>query len=116
MTDWQLCTSGAAIAKAGANANATIIASGSTLLQWYTEAEGSISLEIHTDATSLQGVLSGSLADICSSKIAMKMIQYDSTGYSSREADNLLNVNFDIISKGITNLKSYSKIKQSSPI
>ena len=78
MTDWQLCTSGAAISKAGLNANSTIAASGSALLGWYTEAEGSISAEIHTDATGViqTGQISGALSDICSSKIAMRIIMF----------------------------------------
>ncbi len=107
MTDWQLCTSGAAIAKAGANANSDIATSGSALLGFYTESEGSISAELHTDATGTiqTGQLSGALSDVCSSKIAMKIIMYDTTGYLSREADTLLNVNDDIITKGLSKLK-----------
>ena len=105
MTDWQLCTSGAAILKAGVNANSTITASGSALLGWYTEAEGYISMLIHTDATTLTGPVLVAAGDICSSKIAMNIIAYDTTGYLSREADTLLNVNDDIITKGISTLR-----------
>ncbi|KKM06241.1 hypothetical protein LCGC14_1746000 [marine sediment metagenome] len=105
MTDWQLCTSGAAITKAGANANSTIATSGSALLNWYTEAEGYISMLIHTDATTLTGPVLVAAGDICSSKIAMNIIAYDTTGYLSREADTLLNVNDDIITKGISTLR-----------
>ena len=36
---WTLCTSGSAIAKAGLNANTTIIASGTCLADWSEEAE-----------------------------------------------------------------------------
>jgi hypothetical protein len=103
---WTLCTSGAAIAKAGVNANSTIIASGSTLANWSSEAEARISSLIHTNATTLATPISTALGDICSSMIAMNIIAYDTRGYLSREADTLMNFNDDIITKGLANLSN----------
>lgn len=109
---WTLCTSGSAIIKAGANANATIInwnaASQVALNKMSDEAEGSICAELHTDFVTTPSTITqiqNALADICSSKIAMKICAYDTTGYLSREVDTILNVNDDIITKGINKLR-----------
>ena len=116
---WTLCTSASAVAKAGLNCNA-ISGSAITMAAWSNEAEGSIELETGKSYISSQASLptgiSGSVADVCSSKIAMKIIAYDTTGYLSREADTLLNVNADIIQKGIKDLTDFSKIKLKSPV
>ena len=116
---WTECTSGQAIVKAGVNANSTITASGSVLVLWSTEAEGSIDLEtgktILSSYASLPAGVQGAVSDICSSKIAMKIIAYDTTGYLSREADILLNVNDDIITKGLAKLKEFTNLKLKSP-
>lgn len=121
---WTMCTSQAAIDMAGTNANSTLIAYGGTnktlLDNWSTSAEGSI--EVATGKTyisnwaSLPAGVSGALSDICAAKIAMKIIGYDTTGYLSREADTLLNINSDIIQKGLKDLKDYTQIKLKSPI
>ena len=108
---WTLCTSGAAAYKAGINCNA-ISGSAVTMAEWSDEAEGSICTECHTDFInnySTYSSLSGSLADICSSKIAKKIIAYDTTGYLSREADMLMNLNDDIETKGLQILKDKTK-------
>ncbi len=116
---WTFCTSEAAVAKAGVNVSSTSSAV-VTMATWSAEAEGSI--EVETGKTyfdkysSLPLGVSGALADVCSSKIAMKLISYDTTGYLSREADTLLNVNADIIQKGIKDLEDFSKIKLKSPV
>lgn len=109
---WTLCTSGSAIIKAGINANASLIswnaASIVNLNQMSDETEGSICAELHTDfvtnLTTYPTQIQNALADICSSKIAMKIANYDLTGYLAREADTILNINDEIISKGIRKL------------
>ena len=101
---WELCTSGAAIAKAGTHANSTIIVSGSTLATWYDECEGRVSGLIHTDGTTLGAPISTALGDIISSMVAMNIIAYDTTGYISREADILMNLNDEVITKSLSSL------------
>ena len=116
---WTLCTSGAAVAKAGTHCN-TISGSATEMAKWSDEAEGSIDLETgktYIDSfSSLPTGIQGAVGDVCSSKIAMKIIAYDTTGYLSREADTLLNVNADIITKGIKDLENFTKIKLKSPL
>lgn len=101
---WELCTSGAAIAKAGTHANSTIIASGSTLATWYDECEARLSGLIHTDCTSLSTPISAACGDIISSMVAQNIVAYDTTGYLSREADTLMNLNDEIITKSLASI------------
>jgi len=111
---WTLCTSGAAISKAGLHANSVIVASGSVLLNWATEAEGRISAECHTDATTFTGKILTAAGNVCSSMVAMNIIMWDTTGYLTREADTLLNVNDEIITKGIAQIKDKTKQRLST--
>ncbi len=116
---WTECTSGSAVTKAGLNVS-SVSGSAVTMAQWSDESEGSIDLETGKsfldDFSSLPSTIQGAIGDICSSKIAMKLISYDTTGYLSREADTLLNVNSDIIQKGLKDLKDFTKIKLKSPL
>lgn len=116
---WTMCTSGSAVAKAGVNCNA-ISGSAVTMAKWSDEAEGTIELETGktyiSDFSSLPTGIQGAVGDVCSSKIAMKIIGYDTSGYLSREADTLLNINNDIIVRGIKDLTDFSKIKLKSPL
>ena len=96
---WTLTTSGAAIRKAGAGMN-TIFnqASGATILQnWSDQAESSISASTRRDwvglsastLTNFKAVLDDCASDI----IALKIINYDMVGYTSRvEAQTMLDV------------------------
>lgn len=110
---WTLTTSGAAIAKAGANADSTIIASGSTLLQWCKEAEGyvcentSIDWVTYYDDASTQ--VQNALSDAVSSKIAMNIIAYDTTGYTNQETNFLLNLNDGIVERSLSKLGQIGK-------
>ena len=99
---WNLCTSGAAIAKAGANANATIVASGAILALWSDESEASIIAETLRDwiTNPPSANTAGALADVVSSHIGNKIIAYDPSAYPS-QVGTMLNVNADIIRKGI---------------
>ena len=110
---WTLCTSGAAIAKAGAGANTTIIADGTTLAKWSTEAEGRICAETHTDFVTTASSLTqiqNALSDVCSSLIANKIIAYDMSGYTSRqEAGTMLDFNDSTADDGLKILKDKKK-------
>ena len=106
---WKFCTSGSAIAAAGTNANATIVANSATLALWSNQAEGRIEQETNTDYTTTYTDLSTSmknaLADVSASKIAKMIVVYDPTGYLTREADLLMNMNDDVEIKGLAALK-----------
>ena len=116
---WTFCLSGEAIDKAGVNANSAIVLSGTPLTQWSDQAEGSMELEtgmaLIDNKSGLATGIQAAMADICSSKVAMKIIAYDTTGYLSREADTLLNVNDDIITKGYAKLKDFKKMTLNKP-
>ena len=110
MTSWNLCTSAAAIDKAGLNANSTIVASGVTLARWSEEAEGSLNAETRRDWISSAASTNylGAIKDIVSSKIAQKMIAYDMSSYPlPGEANTLLDLNANIERKGIAVLKEF---------
>jgi len=93
---WTLCTSAAAIAKAGNFANATIVASGATLAKWSDEAEGELTCytryDIITNYSGLATYVKNAISTWCSSKIAQKIIAYDMSGFFSRQAETLLDV------------------------
>ena len=118
MATWDFCTSEAAVAKAGVNVNA-VSSAAVTMAKWYDEAAGSIELETaksYTDNfSSLPAGVQAAVGDVCSSKIAMKMVSFDTTGYLSRESDTILNVQNDIIVKGIKDLADFTKIKLKDP-
>lgn len=114
-----LCTSGAAIMKAGANVNSDIAVSGSALQNWSDEAEGRIEGETRRtwvdDYAGLSTGIKNILSDTCSSLMAMNIIGYDTTGYLSREADILLNVNDDKANDGLKILKDFKSNSLQSP-
>jgi len=115
---WTLCTSGAAVMKAGIHCNA-ISGSVATMAEWSTEAEGRIEAETRrswvANYSGLPTGVKGILADVCSSLIAMNIIAYDTTGYLSREADALLNVNDDKASSGLRILKDFKSNTLQTP-
>lgn len=107
---WTLCTSGAAVLKAGANANSTISSSGAALLIWSNEAEGIICAETTrdwvTNYASVGANFKQALADAATAKIAINIINYDMSGYTSRsEAQTMLDVNKDIYNTAMKILK-----------
>lgn len=109
---WTLTTSGAAIIKAGKNASSTIVASGAALLQFCTQVEGRIVAETRRDwVDSYSSVDAGTqnlLGDVASDLIAMKMINYDMSGFISRtEAQTMLDVLRDNASQGLRILKDF---------
>ena len=118
MTTWDFCTSEAAVAKAGTNVNA-VSAAAATMAKWYDEAAGSIELftgKAYTDKFSDMAVgIQNAIGDICSSKIALKMVAFETTGYIAREADTLMNNNTNIEVNGLRDLKDFAKIKLKNP-
>ena len=111
---WLFCTSGSAVAKAGAHCNA-VSGSEVTMAKWSDEAEGAIMLRTNIDFsgsyTSLTPQIKNALSDVCSSYVAMDIIQYDTTGYYAREADTLMNRNDEIINVGIKELENGGNLK-----
>ena len=118
---FQFCTSGSAIAMAGTNANTTLSSySARTTVDAFSEqSEGEMMLETGMDLSgSLSAMAPGvrlAVGNICASKIAMKIIVFDTTGYLSREADSLLNVNDDIINTGMRFLKEFDNFSLKTP-
>jgi len=109
---WTLTTSGAAIVKAGANKSGVITLSGAELAKWSDNAEGYIVATTRrdwvTDYASLSTEIKNILDDIASSHIAKQIISYDMSGYTSRfEATTMLDVQDDIIQRGINILKDF---------
>jgi hypothetical protein len=94
---WTLCTSGAAIHKAGEDADATIIASGSALADYSDEAEALCCVVARSDVIGNYGTLTANgkkvFQDITSSYVAEQIIKWKPASYTSRaEATTMLNV------------------------
>lgn len=117
---WTLCTSGAAVAKAGVNANSDATTSGALMTTWSDSAEGRIIAECRRDwVDSYSSVDSGTkelLKDVCSSLIAIQIISYDMSDYSSREeAQTMLDVQDDTAKRGMSILKDFKSNTIKSP-
>lgn len=107
-----LTTSGAATIKAGANVSGTLLANSTALDKFSDDAEGRIVAETRRDwvdsYANVDSGVKGLLSDACSSLIAIKMINYDMSGYISRaEAQTMLDVNDDTAQRGINILKDF---------
>lgn len=121
---WKFCLSGSAIARAGTNANSVLTAYGAVgqpiLDQYSNDSEGSIEMETGKALSGSWALLSpgvrAGVAKVCAAKIAMEIIAYDTTGYLSREADTLLNVNKDIIVTGLAKIKDFKNLTLKDPI
>lgn len=105
-----LCSSLAAIYKAGANADANVIASGAILSEWSTEVEGTICTTTRrdwvTDYASLEANLKPILSDLASDLMALKIISYNMEGYTGlNEASTMLDVLRDNATRNIEILK-----------
>lgn len=103
---WTLTTSGACIAKAGLNANV----SGALLQRWSDEAEGSLSTIGRYDWVANYGTIGANfkpiLDDAASDMVAMKIINYDMSGFTSRlEAQTMLDVIRDNLVRNLDALK-----------
>jgi len=109
---WTLTLSGAAVGKAGANCNVIFNSiSGAALLNsWSDMAESSLSTITRRDWVALSGATTANfkqiLSDVVSDIIAMKIINYDMSGYTSRlEATTMLDVLKDNLIQNMTALK-----------
>lgn len=93
---WTLCTSGSAIHRAGANANATIVASGSALLDYSNEAEQTICSIARYDVVTNYSLLTAQgkqiLQQLAAALVAEDIINYQPSAYSTGEAISILNV------------------------
>jgi len=104
---WSLCSSYAAITKAGAYSNSTAIASAALLQDFSDKAEGQICMKTRKDwvsTPSSQTQIINAIADATSDLIAMKIINYDHSGYLKGEAQTMLDVlkdNSDTIIKDL---------------
>jgi len=108
MASWNFTTEAKAIAKAGANANATIVATAATLALWSDDVEGTINSLTRRDwvTNPPTALFKGILSDIASSMVAQLIINYDMSGYTSRvEAQTMLDVLDNDIDKKINELK-----------
>ena len=111
---WTLCTSGAIIHKAGLNANATVVASSAIMAEFYDEAEAQLNAitgyDWTTNYASVGTYFKNILADTVSDLSAMKVINYDMSGFSSRtEAQTMLDVLRDNILRNMDALKDDDK-------
>ena len=106
-----LCTSGAATIKAGANVSPTILANEEALNQLSNEAEGRIEAETRRkwvdNFSGLDTGIQNALSDVCSSLIAMELVNFNPTVYLTREADLILNVQDDRVRQGMKVLKDF---------
>ena len=108
-----LCTSGAIIIEAGANASSTAIASAAILEHYSNQAEGFIAEQTGVDwVTEFSGVKTNfkpALAEACANWAAKGIIKYDMSGYNGRgEAESMINLNHDAAIRVIDDLKKES--------
>lgn len=93
---WTLCTSGAAVRKAGANVNSTIAASGAALSDWSDEAENLACSISRSDVVGNFASLTTNgkqvLQMFCTNHIAQNIIEYEPEAIGSSSATLRLNV------------------------
>ena len=91
-----LCTSDAAIVKAGVNANAALILNVTRLNQFSDEVEASINAITNkdwvADIATVKPNFVGILQDLASDEIAMKIIAHDLQAYGTLEATTMLDL------------------------
>lgn len=107
---WTLTTSGACVVKAGNNVNDSIALSGAVLAKWSDDAEATLSVRTKYDWVGNYSKIGANykniLSDTTSSMVAMNMVSYDMSGYTSkREAETILDVLRDGIVTNIEILK-----------
>lgn len=108
MASFNFTTEAKAIAKAGANANSTIVATAATLAAWSDDVEATINSRTRRDwiANPPTANFANFLSEVASSMIAMLIINYDMSGYTSRvEAQTMLDVLDDNVEKMIRELR-----------
>ena len=103
---WTLCTSGAALDKAGTGRSSAV--SGAMLQEYSNLSEGTVNFlsRQNWSSTPATANFSGAVAEAVSDHIAMKIINYDMSGYTSRtEAQTMLDRLRDSFSANIEALK-----------
>lgn len=109
---WTLCTSGSAIIKGGKHADEDIVSSGAILASWSDEAEGYIEAQCRrsyvANYADLDTAIQRILSDVCSSQISKQIINWNMDGYTSKqEVTTMLDVQDDIVQRGINLLKDF---------
>ena len=105
-----LCTSGAIVAKAGANVNSAAALSGTLLQQYCDEAEGIVCAATLFDWVANYATVGanykGALTTAVSALGGNKLIAYDMSGYTGRgEAEDMINLNYTEAANAINVLK-----------
>lgn len=106
-----LCSSQAIIRKAGANANSDAIASSALLYDFCSQAESQLCMKSRYDWIANYSSVSTNfkpvLAEATAALAAMKVINYDMGGYTSKtEAQTMLDVLNDSYNKIVTDLEN----------
>lgn len=118
---WTLCSSAQVYTKAGANASILTYpnsqTSGQVMMDWYNQAEGSLSLATGKDWAALYSSAGANfknvLGDVMSDMIAMNVITYNLGVFTSRiEAQTMLDVLNDRINRHTKLLADENKTKR----
>ena len=111
-----LCTERNVIDKAGVGASSTVTASSAMLTRFIEESEGVIVAETRRDwvdsYASVGDAVKELLRECCSSHAAKKVINYDTSGFFSRQAAEItLDVLHDEFTRTLKSLKDLDTIK-----
>lgn len=108
---WTLTTSGAAIAKAGTDANTTVIASNALLASWSDQVEGRIVASTRKnwvgDYASVNTYVKQVLDETASLLIGMEIVGYDTSGYAPNHAQLMLDRMRDVAFKNLKVLEDW---------
>jgi len=111
---FELTTSGACFSKAGANCSSTLQGNPTIYTKYYDQAQANLNAITRRDWLTLSGStltnFKGILDDVISDMVAMKIINYDMSGYtSSYEAMTMLDFLKDNIATNLACLKDDTK-------
>jgi hypothetical protein len=114
-----LCTEQNVKDKAGVGASSTVIASSAMLTRFIEESEGVIVSETRrnwvTEYASVNAAVKEILRECCSSHAAKKVLNYDTTGFFSRQAAEItLDVLHDEFTRTLKTLKDLDTVKMRS--
>ena len=115
---WTFTTSAISIIRAGAQANATIVADAVSLALFSDQAEGEIEAKTRKtyvdDYATLPTNIKAALDKVASCMVAMDIICYDMTGYLGQEARTILDFLDDVITRNLKVLEDW-KMPQTPP-
>ena len=87
---WNFCTTGQAVAHAGSGANSVVVASGTIMQLWSTEAEAFINASTQYDWATNYATLAANFKNIlghcCACIMASMIVDYDASNFSSANA------------------------------